>query len=101
MSSLLDKITEACIKANSEILIDVPRCVETGTGATVVTEKIPREVQLADVLLAINGERIYSIDSNGDLYFQCPQGVKWNLTKGLYGQSLETLQFIYSLLFTK
>lgn len=70
-----------------------------------IIEILGKEPQLSSVLLAIKcANGTINIDEEGEFFdysmYEANRStdIFWDLTKGLYGQSLETLQFIHSLL---
>jgi len=96
----IDKIREACIKANPEIM-------EFKKGlAPISGGYFQRPIQLADVLIMMAEEnfsfmilpisKVFIIEKGGNSYYK--KAIKWDLTKPLEDQSEETLKFISELL---
>ena len=116
-----NELKEVIQKVNPEIIGDWSGCIVCGTMCG-ICENEPlssRQIRLADVLLAIDKNPLYTkensyfIDSNGNFHeWFTPKGrldlrtvANWNLQNDSldyhYDHQPETVEFLYNLLVTK
>ena len=108
----LQKIREACIKANPDLVKRHCQCCgfeECDMSTTGCAWYVGRPITFADVLLVMketDPEKIWGIDiSSGEFFGQSMsdgspiyhKGIHWNLKETLENQSEETLSFIAEL----
>src|ERR1700749_1790463 len=110
MNEQIKTISNACIKANPNIVKGLDVWVKTEEGGGDEIKKVIRPIRLADVLLAIQKvNKSYAVNTEGgfelwnhhygDEYIYQDMYITWNLTKdNLSLQSPETISFIFELL---